>query len=566
MNRLQLIAALLVCVGAAAPAQRGIQSGIPTDAANAVASLFNAPDTRREIGAVDISRDSVVRGTLAVRGGPVVVSGHVTGSLVVINGDLIFRNGARVDGQVIVVGGVVSGRDVAEIGSDFRAYAETLRYRISGDELVVSEELPEQRVRPSTRREHTDDFWGIGHRSERTTFDFFSVAGAGTYNRVEGWPVLVGPRLTVHRDWGSYMLQTRGIVRLVEPMEWNRGTLGHDARTELRFGTGAGLGIGAAAFDKVDPVEGWQMPDNEVGYAAVGIHRDFRDYYSRHGGEGYLTMYATDKSWIRAGYGEERWESRVERDAWSLFHGDDPWRPNPAIDDGRTRIAKGSLRVDTRNSSDSPGAGWFVQADVTREKFEPTPGPVTPPSRTYSRAFADFRRYNRLAPHAQLNLRAVVGGWIDGDPLPLSRRLSASGPGTLPGFDFRRHRGGEDRLQCSEGGAATGLPALCDRVALVQVEYRGSLSWDTGYDHGAKWMPLDIDTPTWVVFADAGRGWRAKDDGVTTYAIESFPSLSTFKTDLGIGLDFGSLSVAVAKSVSDKDEPANLVIRLARRF
>lgn len=79
-------------------------------------------------------------------------------------------------------------------------------------------------------------------------------------------------------------------------------------------------------------------------------------------------------------------------------------------------------------------------------------------------------------------------------------------------------------------------------------------------------MPLDIDTPTWVVFADAGRGWRAKDDGVTTYAIESFPALRTFKTDLGIGLDFGSLSVAVAKSVSDKDEPANLVIRLARRF
>src|SRR5688572_20446835 len=105
MKSFAVITSLMLATGAVAGAQRGVQSGLPADAANAIASLYNGPDTRRENGAVEIGRDSVIQGTLAVRGGPVAIAGHITGSLVVINGDLTFRNGARVDGQVYVVGG-----------------------------------------------------------------------------------------------------------------------------------------------------------------------------------------------------------------------------------------------------------------------------------------------------------------------------------------------------------------------------------------------------------------------------------------------------------------------------
>ena len=40
-------------------------------------------------------------------------------------------------------------------------------------------------------------------------------------------------------------------------------------------------------------------------------------------------------------------------------------------------------------------------------------------------------------PPPPSNLRVVLGGWVSGDPLPLERRLSIDGPGTVPGFDFR---------------------------------------------------------------------------------------------------------------------------------
>jgi len=44
------------------------------------------------------------------------------------------------------------------------------------------------------------------------------------------------------------------------------------------------------------------------------------------------------------------------------------------------------------------------------------------------------------------------------------------------------------------------------------------------------------------------------------------PPLSTFRTDVGLGLDFGGIGVYCAKSVSSPTEPANFFVRLRHRF
>jgi hypothetical protein len=211
------------------------------------------------------------------------------------------------------------------------------------------------------------------------------------------------------------------------------------------------------------------------------------------------------------------------------------------------------------------------------------PAPVT-----YSRGFLDLRRYNRIAPGAQLNLRAVVAGWIGGDPLPLERRLSLGGPGSLPGYDFRRFAPGPDVLTCSGGAADAplGVPAQCDRMALAQVEYRGDLhlsAWSSS-DYRAvdgdaapvaaaarrrpHWHFRGIRTDgNWVVFADAGRGWMVGSRaGDTAYPRDQFPELGTFRTDVGVGLDFDPVGVYVAKAVSDSKLPANFFVRVRKRF
>jgi outer membrane protein assembly factor BamA len=188
----------------------------------------------------------------------------------------------------------------------------------------------------------------------------------------------------------------------------------------------------------------------------------------------------------------------------------------------------------------------------------------------YSRGFLDLRRYNRLSPEGQLNFRVVAGGWLNGDELPLQRRFSLGGPGALDGFPFRRTGSDTDVRQCSDGTTIPlGVPAQCERMVLVQAEYRGDLwmslfdnlhfnSWrNSGWQHRAQW----------VVFTDAGRGWLVGERiGDLQYPKGDLPSLGTFKTDIGVGFDAGLFGLYVAKSVSDSKEPPNFFIRVGKRF
>jgi hypothetical protein len=50
------------------------------------------------------------------------------------------------------------------------------------------------------------------------------------------------------------------------------------------------------------------------------------------------------------------------------------------------------------------------------------------------------------------------------------------------------------------------------------------------------------------------------------YSRSSFPELGTFRTDVGVGIDFDPIGVYVAKAVSDAKQPANFFVRVRRRF
>jgi hypothetical protein len=189
-----------------------------------------------------------------------------------------------------------------------------------------------------------------------------------------------------------------------------------------------------------------------------------------------------------------------------------------------------------------------------------------------------------VSPDAQLNFRAVIGGWMSGDPLPLERRLSVDGPGATPGYGFRTLRNEEDLGTCNLTAGIPGQPALCDRIALVQAEYRGDLHFDFHPDWESQSEPGIGEgmsggraqrararhfhrDGTWVVFADAGRGWLVgTPSGTMTYASGRIPSFDTFRTDLGAGLDFGGVGLYLAKAMSSPGEPLRVFVRLHHRF
>ena len=554
---------------ALAQAHDTTESRLSTAARSAV-ETYNSSATTRVIGAFDVPSSKVITGDVAVLNGPVTIAGRIEGTLVAINADVRFSPGGTVARQLFVVGGGIAGKDSAHIGGEIFQQPELLRYHLDGARLVADRE-PEY-----------DDTWRRRHnvrhdfRHGEAYTDFFFVASRA-YNRVEGFSFVVGPRFQRFPDWGKINIEAFGVVRTASPVAWGDQTLGHDAKVEVQFGKPIGVAVGARAFDLVAPTEAWQLGDGEVGLASAILRRDYRDYYGQHGGEAFVRLQGGDAAALTVSLADEQWRDERDRDPWTLFRGSEPWRPNPVMDIGSMHLLTTRLRVDTRDQVGTVWAGWYFVGEVERGAGRLTRlgAPVQtfaaplPEAVDYTRGFVDARHYSRIAPDVSLNVRLAAGGWLGGDPLPTERRLSLGGPGTLPGYAFRESNLTPDILQCSGGVVQAGTPGQCDRVALLQMELRsrflaGSLRDDAADDW---WRPGFNHRMQWVLFADAGRGWRVgTPDGTITYAQGDVPSFGSWKSDIGVGLDFGGLGVYWAKAVRDASEPARFIVRLEHRF
>jgi outer membrane protein assembly factor BamA len=258
-----------------------------------------------------------------------------------------------------------------------------------------------------------------------------------------------------------------GIIRSADTFHWDDQNLGHKITAEMRVGRERGYALGVYSYDVVTPVEPWQLPDPDAGLAAFFVRRDFRDYFTRHGAKVSGTFHMSARSSLSFDWGDERWSSNEARNVFSIFRNGQAWRANPLVDEGRFHTAVRRANVDTRNDDVNPSTGWLIVAEYERGTGRVVDAGLTSPlarpspvsQLTYGRAFLDLRRYNRLSPTTWINGRLVLGGWVNGDELPLERRFSVGGVGTIPGFDFRR-----GRAAIRESGAVRARGAGAARV------------------------------------------------------------------------------------------------------
>src|SRR3989441_12873998 len=234
---------------------------LPRVLSEEIIRFYNAPGTTRLVGRTRLPRGNEWRGNVAVRTGPVLVAGRVQGSLVVINGNLVFDTGAEVTGDVIVVGGVVDDTAKARIGGEVRQYREPLLYRLrrDGDELVYAPNLRPRLFNPGA---HVS--WGTADSRSSLT-----IATGGTFNRVEGLPVVFGPLF----DWKLQQnfrmrVDALGVFRSAGDLSDKRSDLGYMFRSELQSGDMRPVGIGVRAFDVVSPVKDWGLHGAEIGWGA----------------------------------------------------------------------------------------------------------------------------------------------------------------------------------------------------------------------------------------------------------------------------------------------------------
>jgi len=411
------------------------------------------------------------------------------------------------------------------------------------------------------------------------------LSSGHSYNRVEGLPIMFGPWLRDSIGETLLRADVMGILRTANHFHWDAANVGHNVslsatRTDPHGG-GRGLSAGAASYDIVDAVEPWEMPGSESGLATLFFHRDYRDYFGRHGARAFASLLMSARSSFSVELRDERWSSRSAREVFSIWKNGARWRANPVLDGGRFHIGVLQAKLDSRNNPETPATGWNLLAEYELGSGRITsPGvisafarPGTPGHVTYGRLFLDLRGYGRVSPVTQLNARLVLAGWLHGDPLPMERRFSVGGVGSLPGYDFREATlPGIDVFQCNTGGLPpAGVPAQCERMALAQLEYRSELHahfLDVMNSRPIRVRGVGLTVrPVAVAFVDAGRGWLVGQRGEgLRYPNGDFPPFGSFRTDVGGGLDLGLFGVYVAKGVSVAKEPANVFVRLNRRF
>lgn len=540
---------------------------LPHSTVLAVVRFYNAPATTRLVGRASLPAGNAWRGDVAIRNGPALIAGRVDGSLLVINGNAVLDSTSVVTGSLTVVGGTVIGPR-GGLGGEIRVYAEPLPYRLAGDTLIYAPDL--------LRRLSLSARYTFGNATSRSSL---LLATSGTFNRVEGLPIVAGPSvdLSLRRGLGFHGA-AMGVFRTAHSISGECCDLGYHARAELVFGDRRPVGITLRAFDLVNPVEDWGLHANEVGWEAFLVRRDYRDYYHGNGVAARLGWRAEAPIDLSLEIRRERESTLRTRNPWTLSRTSIPWRPNPAIDNGHYTILSPGITIDSRNNPDQPTSGWYLRGTLeflSSDDVRPAPDfPAAARDSTRmlgeyrsTRAFFDLRRYTKVSQEGRLNFRLVLGGWLGGDPLPVQRRLSIGGPEPLPGYEFRQ---GTCLAVPATGGFAGTLVAACDRVVAVQTEYRGHINLranynpETGQTGGLGYMTRFLRGPDFVVFGDAGQGWLVgHGSGLTPSG--QLPHLSSWLADLGLGVDWGGFGVYVAKAVTSS-QALRLTARLEHRF
>ena len=555
----------LIVLDPAAPAGDSVLStGLPAAVLLEALGRYNDSATTRFAGDVRLPRGTRISGPLGAWRGTTRLRGTVEGPVTVINGDLVLDAGAVVRGDLLVVGGRLTVDPGAVVDGDRREYAAEAPVVRRGNGTLA----------PREPHRSLTDFAAEATFERGQVRTTLRLATGGTYNRLEGLPLVFGPRV----DWrlapdALLRGEVLGILRTAGGEADLLSDLGVTGRVELRLGRPERLRVQLEGYSRVDPVSEHGLAASEVGWYALLTERDYRDYYDANGGGVGATWALAPQFRLEGGVRYERHRTILANDPFAVF-GDEGWRANPLIDDGEYLTWRVGAEVDTRPTPSHPTRGVYARVGLEytgAEDVAPVDLPTTvrdpiPTDGSYEfvRATLDLRAYRRTGTRGTLGARLLGDGWVGGDALPLQRRQALGGPGLLDGYAFRA-------FDCSaeSGYQDPAQPALCDRMMQVQGEYRhrfrlGLTRRIADAERSDVERVVGIEEADFVVFADAGTAWLA-GDGPGRVPSGKLPSLGDWHADVGVGLSTGGLGIYLAKAI-EEGEPVRLVVRLRRRF
>jgi hypothetical protein len=535
-----------VTVGVRTPAAPGEE--LPQEVAERIVAFYNASATIRFSGRTRIPQSRTIEGDVAILGGPVEIAGTIVGDVIVANGDVTLLASGRIEGDLTVVGGVMVGAEDGFVSGLITSWAAVFRYRRIDEGIEYIGSQP----REPPPRSRTLDWptWKLG------TSEIFVSSRA--YNRIEGLPVAVGPRITTSGR-NPFRIDALAILR-TDPLfdsDNKLDNLGYQVRLTQWLGGRRELYLGGGLQSIVSPIEDWKLANLENSLALFFFKRDYRDYYER---RGWYAQFGWELN-ERAFFGSfrfiyEKQDSVAVGDPVTIFFNtSDPFRPNAQADAGDLQSLSLSVGNDTRNTGRRPWSGWHNQ--LTLEQA--VGGSLSGVKPDFTHLFLDLRRYLRVSRSSVAAFRIVGGGHIAGGSTPVQRQHVIGGAGSLPGYDMFQFDCGVRRTGRLDEAYG------CQRFALFQAEYRTGLNfhwhWDersTPDEIRAAALSVDFD-PHIVLFYDAGTAWDVGGywDHLTT--------IDNWVADLGAGLAFGGLGFYLAYPLTGSGG-VNFILRLTERF
>jgi|KBSMisStandDraft_5_1062788.scaffolds.fasta_scaffold89528_2 hypothetical protein len=310
------------------------------------------------------------------------------------------------------------------------------------------------------------------------------------------------------------------------------------------FGT-TKLIVGGELHDLTASDDQWQLSSLEASLAASAARRSFRDYYGRRGVQINAALRVHPQIEALFAWRSERQQPLHTTSDFSLWNGDEAFRPNTLAQDGHLNALLVGASFDSRGFDQES-----LEASYRRHQLDTLFGErlnefdgkrdAAPVWRVdWSSEFSepgafgsdfDFQRHivsGRarlfLSPHQVFGIRAI-GGWSEG-VLPPQRQFGVGGVGSVHGYDFKEQVG--------------------DTLSLVNLEYE--LGWYRGLKA--------------IGFFDIGRATARPVPGLLQPAPET-PWLK----GVGFGVGVGDFRVDFGYKVAEIPSSLSVIARFGRTF
>jgi outer membrane protein insertion porin family len=373
----------------------------------------------------------------------------------------------------------------------------------------------------------------VDRRAGNVNLSLGSDGREDLYTPVDGFAPGVGFTAVAYDRSGFNYTLVNGFV------SWKFGpdAAGYSLGVERPLLSNTRLFLGTEIHDLSASDDGWRISPAEQTFAVFGVRRSFRDYYRRRGMQVFAGFRPSAQHEVLASMRWDRHEPLANEADYSLFRGDDEFRPNPLVADAELNALVFGYTFDTRGLDQRSLRQRYVHhladdlyrgvrraaAGLRVDWTSEIAGHGFGGDYEFTRHILNARTILPVGRHQTIAARGLFG-WSDGE-LPLERQFAVGGLGSVRGHDFK-------------GAAGSGM-------TLVNAEYSLNVAGSPVDAHGSLKM---------LLLFDAGRvrePVRGTDDWIN---------------GLGVGLQTGPLRFEWGWDLERSPKYGRFYMRLGRGF